>query len=318
MNKAVGNDNIPSYFLRIAAPNVAPYLQCFIEFAFVNGIFPENCTRAKIIPIHKKGDKTDPNNYRPISILTCFAKILERLIYDRFLAFLKKHNVIYKTQYCFQKHTFTTHAVLDIVSTAYDNINRNLDTGLIFLDLRKAFDCVPHDILLAELKHYGIRGTLNRLIETFLDRSQYTRINGIDSKIKSVKYGVAQGLTLGQLLFLLSINHLPNSACSLPRLFVDDTCLILNSNTIPCIETKMNQDLQKVSQWCMANRISLNPTKSNYLIIPPKLRETTPQIFLYLHNIPLSTSKSVKYLGVHLDSQLIFHDHITAIEHKIS
>ena len=81
MNKAGGHDSIPAYFLRIAAPNVAPYLQCFIEFAFVNGIFPENCTRAKIIPIYKKGDKTDTNNYRPISSLTCFATILERLIY---------------------------------------------------------------------------------------------------------------------------------------------------------------------------------------------------------------------------------------------
>ena len=166
---------------------------------------------------------------------------------------------------------------MDIVSTAYDNISQNLYTGLIFLDLRKAFDCVPHDILLAKLKHYGIRGPSNRLIETFLDRSQYTSINGIDSEIKSVKYGVAQGSTLGPLLILLYINDLPNSACSLPRLFADDTCLILNSNIIPCLETKMNHDLQKVFQWCMANRISLNPTKSNYLIIPPKLRETTPQ-----------------------------------------
>ena len=141
------------------------------------------------------------------------------------------------------------------------------------------------------------------LIETFLDRSQYTSINGIDSEIKSVKYGVAQGSTLGPLLFLLYINDLPNSACSLPRLFADDTCLILNSNTIPCLETKMNQDLLKVCQWCMANRISLNPTKSNYLIIPPKLRKTTPQTYLYLNDTPLSTSKSFKYLGVHLNSQ---------------
>ena len=80
----------------------------------------------------------------------------------------------------------------------------------------------------------------------------------------------------------------------------------------------MNQALQKVSQWCMANRISLNPTKSNYLIIPSKLRETTPQIYLYLNNIPISILKSVKCLGVHLDSQLNFHDHIAATEHKIS
>ena len=188
------------------------------------------------------------NNYYPISILTSFAKILERLIYDRFLAFLKKRNVIHKTQYSFQKHIPPTHAVLDIVLTTYDNISQNLYTGLIFLDLRKAFDCVPHDILLAKLKHCGIRRLPNRLMETFLDRSQYTCINGIDSEMKSVKYGVAQGSTIGSLLFLLYINDLPNSACSLSKLFADDTCLILNSDTIPCLETKMNQDLQKVSQ----------------------------------------------------------------------
>ena len=128
----------------------------------------------------------------------------------------------------------------------------------------------------------------------------------------------AQGSTLGPLLFLLYIYDLPNSACSLPRLHADDTCLILNSNTIPCLETKMNQDLEKVFQWCMASRINLNPTKFNYLIIPSKLREAKPQIHLYLINIPLSTSKSVKYLGVHLYSQLNFHDHITATEHKTS
>ena len=133
------------------------------------------------------------------------------------MAFLKKHNVIHKTQHGFQKHTSTTHAVLDIVSIAYDNIGQNLYTGLIFLDLRKAFNCVLPDILLAKFKHDGLRGPPNRLIETFLDRSQYTRINGIDSKTKSVKYAVAQGLTLGPLLFLLYIKDLPNSACSLPR-----------------------------------------------------------------------------------------------------
>ena len=93
-----------------------------------------------------------------------------------------KNNVIHKTQYGFQKHTSTTHAVLDIVSNAYENISQNLYSGLIFLDLRKALDWVPHDILLAKLKYYGIRGPPNRLKETFLDRSQYTRINALTRK----------------------------------------------------------------------------------------------------------------------------------------
>ena len=130
---------------------------------------------------------------------------------------------------------------------------KNLCTGLVFLNLRKAFDCVPHDILFAKLKHCGIRGPANRLIETFLKRSQFTIANSIDSKIKSVKYGLAQGSTLGPLQFLLYINDLPNSTCSLPTLFADGTCLILSSNTIPRFEAKMNLDLQKfhTGGWLM-------------------------------------------------------------------
>ena len=175
------------------------------------------------------------------------------------MAFLKKHNVIHKDQsaYSFQKHTSTAHAVSDIVSTAFDNIGQKLFSGLVFLDLREAFDCVSHNILLAKLKHYGILGPPNRLTEAFLNRTQYTSINGIDSETKPVKYGVAIGSTLGPFLFLLYINDLPKLAGSLPRLFADDTCLIFNINTISSLETKMNQELQKVSQWCLPTRIGL-------------------------------------------------------------
>ena len=168
---------------------------------------------------------------------------------------------------------------MDIVSTAYNNVSQNLYNGLVFLDLRRAFDCVPHNILLAKHKDYGIRGPSNRLIKTFFNRTQSTSINGIDLEIKPVKYRVAQGLILRPLLFLLYINDLPNSTCSLPRLFDNDTCLILSSNLIPCLETKMNLDLQKIFYWCMAKRINLNP-------IPSKLRETPPQISLTINNIP--------------------------------
>jgi len=106
MNKAVGHDDLLFFylFIKIAADIVAPYLQYFFEFSFPSSIFPESCSFAKIIPLHRKGDKTIPDIYRPISILTCFSKILERLIYNRFLELFKMHNVIYKTPYGFQKH----------------------------------------------------------------------------------------------------------------------------------------------------------------------------------------------------------------------
>ena len=103
VNKVVGHDNIPAFFMHIAATIVFPYLQYFIDFFFKNGIFPERCTLAKVILLYEKGNKIDPNNYKPISILTCFSKVLERLIYNRLQQFLKKHSVIHKSQYGIQK-----------------------------------------------------------------------------------------------------------------------------------------------------------------------------------------------------------------------
>ena len=108
--------------MRIAATIISPHLMYFIDFFFKNGKFFESCTLAKVIPLYKKRNKRDPNNYRPISILTCFSEILERLIHNRLQQFLKKHCVIHKSQYGFQKNISTKHAALDIASNAFENI----------------------------------------------------------------------------------------------------------------------------------------------------------------------------------------------------
>ena len=100
-NKAVGYDNIPAYFLKVAAPIIAPYLCFLIDYAFLNGIFPDNCKIAKVIPIHKKGKKGNPSNFRPISILTCISKVIEKMIYKRVFSFLSKNNVLAPQQYGF-------------------------------------------------------------------------------------------------------------------------------------------------------------------------------------------------------------------------
>ena len=318
VNKAVGHDNIPAYFLRVASIILAPYLFVLLEFAFKNGIFPKTCTIAKVIPLHKNGNKNDPNNYRPISILTCFSKIFEKLICKRLTAFLAKNKILVPEQYGFQKGISTSHAMLDIITAAFHNIDRKMYTGIFFLDLKKAFDTVSHEILLAKLNHYGIRGPAYSMIKSFLIRQQYVSLNNYDSQLCPNKFGVAQGSILGPILFLLYVNDMPNAVNSLPRLFADDTCLVLNNANLPNLQNDLNSEIDRLQNWCNANKLTINPSKSNYLVISPKANEVLTNCSVLLHNVSIKSITNAKYLGLQIDSTLTFQNHLRLIENKLS
>ena len=132
VNKAVGHDSIPAYYLKIAPFSIAPFLLILINYAFINGIFPNNCKISKVIPINKNGDTNNANNFRPISLLTCFSKIFEKIIFKRITCFLNKHSVLNPQQYGFQKGISTAHAIFNIVTTTFNNINRNQFTAIFF------------------------------------------------------------------------------------------------------------------------------------------------------------------------------------------
>ena len=134
MNKAVGQDNIPAFCIKTANLVIAPYLLILYDYAFSSGIFPDIFRIAKVISIHKNGNKNDPNNYRLISILSTFSKIFEKLIYQRLSKFLGKCNILIPSQYGFQCNFSTIHAITDIVTLTNDNINIKHYTALFFLD----------------------------------------------------------------------------------------------------------------------------------------------------------------------------------------
>ena len=145
---------------------------------FTEGIFPRSCKIARVAPIFKSGAKDEASNYRPISILTCFSKIIGKLIHVQFFNFFKKHDVIYAHQYGFQKNISTAHAILDVVPSTYENISDDFYTGLAMVDLKKAFDTVSHSTLMIKLNHYGIRGVASKLIFSYLqNRKQFVKIN---------------------------------------------------------------------------------------------------------------------------------------------
>ena len=159
----MGSDGIDSYFIRISCDVITLYITQLYSLSFDFGIYPECLKTAKIIPIFKTGLKTEVNNYRPISLLSNFSKFLEKLIYSRLTKFLEKHKILRDNQYGFRENLSTTHAMLDIMIKISCNIKNEKITGLIFLDFKKAFDTMSHDILLLKLDHYGIRGNAYNL-----------------------------------------------------------------------------------------------------------------------------------------------------------
>ena len=186
---------------------------------------------AKVIALFKKGDKNQPNNYRPISLLSCFNKIFEKLLCKRLVKFLEVNRILFECQYGFRKLYSTTLALIEFT----DNIIEFRDEGQycmsIFVDLTKAFDIVDHEILLNKLDRHGIRGHANRFFRSYLsDRHQYTVINGVNSTLKYISYGVPQGSVLGPLFFAICINdiYIYNAVGQNDvRLFADDTALFM-------------------------------------------------------------------------------------------
>jgi len=141
----------------------------------------------------------------------------------------------------------------------HENINQRLMTGLLVLDLRKAFDTVQHDILITNQEHYGIRRLVNRFFKSYLNnRQQYVSINYYNSKLRDISIGVPQGSTLGPLLFLMYINDLPKSINCISRFYADDTCLLVEDKSLDLLKVKLNSKLFKLNNWITANKLTLN------------------------------------------------------------
>ena len=224
------------------------WLSKLVNLCFETSVFPEILKLAKVIPLHKKESKLVYLNYRPISLLSVFSKIYEKLIYTRVYSYLIKNEMIYSKQFGFRSNHSTNHAIVSIT----EHIRQLLDKGHyvcgIFIDLEKAFDTVNHEILCNKFEFYGLRGNINKLLKSYLsNRKQYVSINGFDSEVKDVSCGVPQGSSLGPLLFLLYINDFRFCLSKTSSgHFADDTFIIYNSKKAKTIETVINTELSQV------------------------------------------------------------------------
>ena len=272
-----------------------------------------------MLPIFKKGSNTIPENFRPISILPALSNIFEKVLSTKLLSFFTQNSVLQSTQYGFRKKHTTTQAVLDVITHIYDNIYSNNHSSVLTLDLKKAFDTVNHNILLHKLEHHGIRGLGNKLLRSCLsNRSQAVSVNGKMSSFKPITCGVPQGSILGPLLFLIYINDLLNALLNQPRLYADDTCLLVSSPNIEDLNVKSKTELHNCKIWMDLNKLSLNMNKTYSLLINPTVHHSSSDAIAFFNIDGIQHVNVIKYLGIEIDSQLNFKSHIDTVQSKIA
>jgi hypothetical protein len=290
-----------------------------LNLSLNNGYFPDPLKLAQVTPVFKSGNKQHIGNYRPVSVLPLFSKIFERVMYCRLLSFLTKHNILYDYQFGFREKHSTNLALIHLVNKILQSWeNGNIVIGL-FLDLSKAFDTVNHDILLGKLCKYGIRGVALNWFRSYLsNRKQFVKINNMKSDILNINCGIPQGSILGPLLFLIYVNDMQSISKKLYfLLFADDTNVFIDGKDADTIVNHLNEELKLLIQWLHVNKLSLNISKTHYIIFSPK-RYVTVQNEIHINNNNVDQVKSTKFLGVVLDAQLSWCQHVCHLKNKIS
>ena len=319
-NKSSGPASIPLELLQVAADLIVVPLCHIINVSFSSGIFPDSLKVAKVLPLHKGGSSQDLNNFRPISLLSIFDKIIEKLMHKRLYAFFEYHNILYKNQFGFRKNNSTIFALMEITEKIKESIDKGKFGCGIFIDLKKAFDTVNHNILLTKLEHYGVRGVIYNWFKSYLSgRTQYVFYNGESSSLKEISCGVPQGSVLGPLLFLIYINDLPNISEKLQFfLFADDTNIYYESHDLQYMEKELNKELEQLILWLNVNRLALNVTKTHFVIFQSVKKIVNYRVTLKIRKKAIMEKDHVMYLGVTLDTHLNWNHHILNVSKKIS
>ena len=321
-NKGYGIDEMHPRLLKTAAELIAKPLASIFNCSVKSGKLPADFKIAKIIPIHKSGTKTDPSNYRPISVLSTVSKIFEKGIHSQLYNYLKEHNLLAQCQSGFRPLHSTHTSLLDVTEYLLANMNSGHMTGAIFLDLRKAFDVIPHDKLLEKLQRFGIRGKEYLWFHSYIiERKQCVSIDGTISNFLTMKSGVPQGSTLGPLLFTMFINDLCTiqfSTSTKLSLYADDTVIFIRGKSVQGIEASLQNQFNLIVDWMNVNDMFINVDKTKIMLFGSRNKIKNKKINIICDKHSLETVSTMKYLGVILDPYLNWSNHVDYIVKKIS
>ena len=326
---------ISTNFLKQTITSLIDPLFHIFKLSFSCGVVPVQFKIAKVIPIFKAGDSSSMDNYRPISLLSSFSKILEKIVASRLTAFFESCNLLSKWQFGFRSEHSTSHPMVHFLNKVTESLNVKKHTISIFCDLKKAFDTCNHEILFLKLKKYGINDTELLWFKSYLmDRKQFVSVKNKSSPLLNITLGVPQGSILGPLLFLIYINDLPLSSSFLSLLFADDTTLLLSHDNLQTLIQLVNTEFRKVCEFFRINKLVLHPDKTKFILFS-RSNVANENVELFCNNnnpsqdIPdlihpitrvFSSDEvpAIKFLGIFFDPDLNFKYHISLLKSKLS
>ena len=253
VSKATGLDGLSARFLKDGANQISGAIAHIINLSLYSGRIPDDMKTARVVPLYKKNSKSEPGNYRPVSILTVMSKILEKTVHKQLENYLRSEKLLYDYQSCLRQLT-------DQIRFYMDKGNY---TGMVMIDLEKAFDTVDHEILLNKLKAISLDDLSTSWFSSYLkNRFQKTEVDGIFSDPMVVPCGVPQGSILGPLLFLIYVNDMEAAVSCRLILYADDSALLVSGTSVSVIEETLGHELTFLSEWLVDNKLSIHLGKT--------------------------------------------------------
>ena len=319
--KSSGFGDIASKVFKHAFMVLIPQLVYLFNLSLSSGIFPKRWKQATVIPLFKGGDRANVGNYRPISLLPLPSKLIEKIVHEKLSKFLEDKNIISEKQSGFRKGFSTASAVADLTDDLFSAINTSEVSMAVFVDLKKAFDSVSHDILCSKLDRLGIRGmALDWCLNYLSDRSQVVLANNVRSGPAPINFGVPQGSVLGPLFFILYINDLQRALDNniKVRLYADDTVVYVSGKNVETLTRTLQLNLHRLNRWCRANKLTLNPAKTKMMCFGTRQAVRKVKLkALFIGGKQIQHVATFKYLGYILDSTLSYKPHVTDVLNKV-
>lgn len=326
--RSTGFDSFTTKLIKEIKILITPVLTYLINCSLTTGIFPDKLKKSIVVPLMKDKNSSQLANLRPISLLSIFSKIFEKIVNIRLINYLNKNNFININQYGFRKGTSTEDALINVTNEIYTNLNESNKVSGLFIDFRKAFDLVNHTILLNKLEAIGIRGTALNWFKSYLTgRNQQVRIESCLSPPLLLNSGVPQGSILSSTLFLIFINDLlEQTFFGRISAFADDIAFFYAEKQIENLNQKIKTDISLLQRWCYNNKMQINVSKTKYInfgFMPFVFEDPlTYHSNNCIQNFPcdcqvIEQVNHFKYLGINIDQKLNWGKHIQELNNKI-